>query len=140
MADIEKMLKEFDEEIIFDGISKKKGKRKDITNWAYVDFLANRKRIESQGEGEEYKDIFRADGRIACYRTRTGLETLINKGWQIVRYGNFEAFDAGEDGVESEDIANMANLCKAHLNIRRSVEAQMGIKAKAEKAAAAKGA
>jgi hypothetical protein len=102
----------------------------------YVDFLANRKRILPGGQTEEYQDIFRADGTVACYATRAGLDTKANKGWQILRYGNFDAFLDGEG--DSEEVAQMRELCESHINIRNQVVAQMkaqtGIKAKLDAA------
>lgn len=103
-----------------------------IPKTPYVDFLANRKRVLPSGETEEYQDIFRADGTVACYATRAGLDTKANKGWQILRYGNFDAFLDGEG--DSEEVDQMRQLCESHINIRNQVVSQMktqtGIKAK----------
>ena len=125
MATPQELLAEFD-------------KQNPIPPYPYVDFLANRKRVITGGSVEEFQDIFRADCRVACYATKTGLETKTNKGWQILRYGNFDKFSApGEE--DPEEVVEIKKLCDVHINIRKGVEAQMnaqqkGIKAKLEAA------
>lgn len=100
-------------------------------NYPYVDFISKRRKIVDGNPSDEHSEVFRADCRVASYATKTGIEGLANKGWQIVRYGNFHLFTNTQFEQAPEEVHAIEQLCNTHIGIRKTIlQEQAGIEAK----------